>query len=207
MTKTDPLKKKNDQLRHCLSEYFSWNGQLIIHQKYVPKSPQNISPRNWKYILQLPKSTYVAQSAICRNDTQWSIIRVHIHTPFMNILGGYGVWYIDNLWLLQPISGKKQHGTVVEFLEILWQYHVHHGPKRQFVVNKIHWDAPETENRKIHRRIVLIIRALPIVRHFEVLCRCLAFISSFNWPFWVSWYWPQVCILPWPCFILTKQVF
>ena len=81
---------------------FSW--QLINHQNYVPKLPQNTAPRKWKYILQMPKLAYTVPFA--RRDTRENIILVH--TPFMNIPGGSVVQIRHNQFLNTKTEWPKR---------------------------------------------------------------------------------------------------
>ena len=94
------------------------------------------APRNLKCMLWLP--TFANKVPFERRDTWWSII--YVHMPVMNILGGFDVrcrqfkaaW--TNFWTQNQ---SEQNGKPVQLPEFLWQYHVHRGPKQQFVVEEV----------------------------------------------------------------------
>ena len=78
--------------RHCLSKYFvivvdqhCW--QLINHQIYVPKLPQNRTLRNWKYMLRIP--TFALKITLARRDIRLNIMLV---LPFI----GTGIGSVHN---------------------------------------------------------------------------------------------------------------
>ena len=51
---------------------------------------------------------------------------------------------IDNLLLFELISvaqnQSEQHSKPVQLFEVLWQYHVHHGFKKQVLTYRSHQD-------------------------------------------------------------------